>query len=494
MFYGTLPDMELSVAQAYENEIIKQEDVELSYQQILRNTVLLNAYILHRNDSDLVIGGQVIPDPLGTRAVVVQPLCAVGSSLTLPVFHDVASDPIPLPVADELVDSLTILQAKVVFEPTDIAQRAFYDASVGVAHYETVHTRLRYTITYNIKTSAPGVAVAPETDEGYIKIAELVLPAASDTFLIHTVTAQRIGEANTDWTNEKTRTVYLGGLDELKEQWLTEHTITGTHRDKVIHAANIDFGTGTNQVKASLIPLGTTASDGTNGWQASESIPAALQKEITIRQTLRNEFDVTRDDYTDTKNDFLTEHTDTGVHKDRVIHAANIDFGTGTNQVKASLIPLGTTASDGTNGWQASESIPAALQKEITIRQTLRNEFNVTRDDYTDTKEDFLTEHTDTGVHKDRVVHANTVDFGTGTNQVKASLIPAGEHFDNQVINWQATEHLSQIMQKLGNQRMSGAFAFEVRESDGHLIVRYQDATPPHFWIEPDGHLHWSDT
>ncbi|MHB9296817.1 hypothetical protein PilKf_02600 [Pillotina sp. SPG140] len=355
--------MNLSVALLHENEIIKKEDLADSFLQILQSIRFVQ-YLITRNDSDFVIGGKVVPDPLGTRAVVVQPGYAVSSQSEIPIVIENQSKTIPLPQYS--LDTYAILEIRPMFEETDPGARAFYHIESEQFNFQQVHTRLRYTITYNIKTSAPGVAVAPETDEGYIKIAELLLSASSNTFSIYTVTAQRIGEANTDWTNEKTRTVYLGGLDELKEQWLTEHTITGTHRDKVIHAANIDFGTGTNQVKASLIPLGVTISSGTTSRQANESIPAALQKEITICQALRDEFNTNRDGYADIKNDFLTEHTDTGVHRDKVIHAANIDFGTGTNQVKASLIPLGVTISSGTTSWQASESIPAALQKEIT--------------------------------------------------------------------------------------------------------------------------------
>jgi hypothetical protein len=133
-----------------------------------------------------------------------------------------------------------------------------------------------------------GQDIAPDGEDGWLKIAEILLsPGMTEVppENIRNVTAIYQGEENAEWTNQKTRTFSLGSTLELKTILALEHTVTGKHREKVIQATNIDFGTGGNQVNAKKIPLGEGYTIDTDEFNAQDSIFASLIKEVGYRHS-----------------------------------------------------------------------------------------------------------------------------------------------------------------------------------------------------------------
>jgi hypothetical protein len=237
------------------------------------------------NSGDYVIGGEIRRAESG-MGVIAGPVFGDGPSYSYPVYSDHDSVVIPVSPASGN-DRIDILEARGTIETYDPKRRAFFNPELETGQYFTVDTKKRLVIEFTVKAGDPGSVSAPDTDEGYIKLAEIHVrdgAASLEDDDIKGVTARIPGEANTGWTNETARTFALRTLRELQTMFLVGHNENGQHRDAVIKAANIDFGTGNNQVRGTIIPLGQGFYIDADEFLADDSLRDALLKEGLARK------------------------------------------------------------------------------------------------------------------------------------------------------------------------------------------------------------------
>jgi hypothetical protein len=275
---------ELTTALVHENEIAKADDFIHGFTSLIRNTAILDRMLVSAN-IDYVIGGVVFPDS-ASFGVRVNKLWANGNSLDLPVFLGDTSEAIPLilPLSEDRIDTL---QIKCDFEEFDKQRRAFYNPDLTVGQYFVVPTRLRLKTIIQVKQGLEGAGIAPDADAGWVKLAEICLEPGMVTLPeenIKNITAIFQNELNEAWTNQKNRTFNLGSMLDMKTMFAREHNVDGTHRDKVIHAHNVDFGIGADQVNGTKIPLGKDYSEGTDTFDALDSLYETLKKEVLYRR------------------------------------------------------------------------------------------------------------------------------------------------------------------------------------------------------------------
>jgi hypothetical protein len=134
-----------------------------------------------------------------------------------------------------------------------------------------------------------GSSQAPTTDAGYIKLAEVLIPAES-TYVqqsnIRPVTADLPGAENAEWTNEKARTFSVGLLSDNRALVRAQHNTDGSHKEKVIKAANIDIGTGDAQLSGRVVPVGSDFTLGSENVPGSTTVFSSVAKIAAAINTL----------------------------------------------------------------------------------------------------------------------------------------------------------------------------------------------------------------
>ena len=279
--------MKIETAVVQENEIVKATDVTHGFDSLVDNVSLLLNLIVERN-TDFITGGAVTADPVESMNVYIGPITGYSSDAELCVADTEKIGPIPF-VSAGTQDRIDLLQIKGVYEEYDEQQRAFNDPSTDVKTYVNVKTKKRLIVSYSVKQGVAGSSQAPATDAGYIKLAEVLIPADSTYVLqdnIRGVTADLPGAENTAWTNEKSRTFNVGLLSENRRLVRTQHNADGTHKGKVIAAANIDLGTGDAQLSGRVMPTGSDFTLGGETIGGSTSVFASVAKLAAAINTL----------------------------------------------------------------------------------------------------------------------------------------------------------------------------------------------------------------
>ncbi|GHV79807.1 hypothetical protein AGMMS49944_15980 [Spirochaetia bacterium] len=275
---------DFSTALVYEHEIAKNTDFQHGFESIIRNAAILDRMLVS-TDIDYIVGAAVTPDT-ETVGIRIGKLWGNGLSLDLPVYNKQVSDLIPItpPPGDNRLDTV---QVRGILEPYDNQRRAFYNPDTDTGQFWDVETKERLIVQYQVKQGVVGQATAPEADTGWIKLAEiLVRPEITeiDAADVHNITAIHQGEENQAWTTQKARTFLVIPSQELQQLFLVEHTSTGAHGQRVIKNANIDFGVNTGQVNGKGVPFGQNYNAGDDSFLATDSLYAALVKEIVYRR------------------------------------------------------------------------------------------------------------------------------------------------------------------------------------------------------------------
>lgn len=132
-------------------------------------------------------------------------LCADATNLTITA-------------ADLSNDRYDIIEMARLEDTETSATRQFKDASTGVITSSSIDTVKTFAATIAVKTGTPGSA-APTVDAGYLKIAEVYVPASSTTVVdanIYNCDAEAEGETNTDWTTAATSVYRNGSTSVMK--------------------------------------------------------------------------------------------------------------------------------------------------------------------------------------------------------------------------------------------------------------------------------------
>ncbi|MDR2501349.1 MAG: hypothetical protein LBD37_09795, partial [Treponema sp.] len=202
--------MDITAPAVYEHEIAKHDDFQYGFEGLIRNIAVLDRMLVSA-EKDYIIGGAVLPDAAGL-GVRIGRMWGNGASLDYPVFHDSVSEPVPAvpAVSGSRIDTV---QVQAVFEEYDEQRRAFFNPETESGQYYLTPTKKRLAVKCEIKRGVEGQGAAPETDAGWLKLAEIIVDpgvTAIDADNIKCVTAIYENEENTEWTREKTRTFILG--------------------------------------------------------------------------------------------------------------------------------------------------------------------------------------------------------------------------------------------------------------------------------------------
>jgi hypothetical protein len=269
--------MNITTSRVEPHERATSEDFEYGFQSIIKNTGVLDKFLTSLN-INYIAGGKVHA-VLGTMSITVDALWANGNDIELPAFQSAASSPIFIS-APSLYPRISIVQVRGILQSFDEQRRAFFDPEMETAQFRNINTKNRLIPDINIKHSNEGVMYAPETDTGYVKIAEIYIEPGTIQLTqdnISNVTAIYQGSENSNWTTEKTQTFYVGSMSELWESFDREHHHSGQHRDAVIKANNILRGIALDALKGSNVSIGEVVNSGDLTLQATRTILEAMQ-------------------------------------------------------------------------------------------------------------------------------------------------------------------------------------------------------------------------
>ena len=265
---------------AAENEIMKAADVTFGYDSSIDNVAVALKAVLSNSAGDYVIGGKVKPYGSGGLNVSIEPIFAYKDSTGVCVAETDTTEPVSFEEADSSLDRIDIVEVMGEVEGYDSQSRKFNDPSTGTKTTQTVNTKKRIKLTVVVKKGSNGSESAPAVDAGYVKLAEVRIPAGTNNItsdLIKNIDARKYGEENTDWTTNKSATFNPSYLANIFYTFLVQHNEDGSHKNAVIKAANIDFGTGSGQVMGSSLPTGQSMSVHGVDFTSSESVTSLIQ-------------------------------------------------------------------------------------------------------------------------------------------------------------------------------------------------------------------------
>jgi hypothetical protein len=243
-----------------ENEIVKAVDFTYSHEQTIKNiSVLLNG-ILSNGIHDLVIGGFVTPYSSGGMNVSIAPIFAHSGSGNDVVDTEI-QQPVSFEAADATLDRIDIIQLRGIEEAYDYQERKFRDPATGIKTTQEIATKKRIKLEIAVKKGLNGSVAAPVTDVGFVKLAEVAIPAGLMSIAdvnIKNVTARYVGDSNAGWTNEPSRTFNPGYFTDIIRKFFVEHTDVGVHKPNIIKSTMIKFGNETGDVNATKIPTGSS--------------------------------------------------------------------------------------------------------------------------------------------------------------------------------------------------------------------------------------------
>ena len=244
---------------ALENEIFKAADFNFGYDSIISNVAAAMKAFISGSEGNYVIGGTVVPYKDGGLNVSIAPIFVYCNSTDTCVVESCVTEPVSFEEADSELDRIDIIEVCGTETGYDLQSRKFIDPSTGTETTQIVNTKKKIALTVVVKKGSNGSEAAPNIDEGYIKLAEVRIPAGTNNItedLIRNIDAKKYGVDNTEWTTDKTATFNPSYFANIFHTFLENHNENGSHRSSVIKAANIDFGTGNAQVKGSNIPTG----------------------------------------------------------------------------------------------------------------------------------------------------------------------------------------------------------------------------------------------
>ena len=284
-----------TTAIAAENEIMKATDFTFGYDSSIANVATALRAVLSNSSGDYIVGGKVKPYGSGGLNVSIEPIYAYKNSTHMCVAETEVTEPVSFERADDNLNRIDIVQVCAVEEGYDSQSRKFNDPSTGTKTNRTVPTKKRVKLEVSVKKGSNGSASAPASDAGYVKIAEVIIPAGATNItedLIKNVTARKHNISNEEWTANKKATFNPGYLADIFYQFLAAHNEDGSHKPAAIKAANIDFGTETAQVKGSNIPTGQSLSIHGVDFTSSENLTKVV---VALADTANNLYTYSND-------------------------------------------------------------------------------------------------------------------------------------------------------------------------------------------------------
>ena len=269
---------ELVAGYAAENEIIKAEDVTYGFDAGLSNlAVALRVLAGAVEDENFIVGGEV--SAAGGMTVSIAPILAELYSTNECVVSTAATS-VTLDDADSSGDRVDVISVRPLGEGADEETRATNDPISGSMSYVSTYTRKIISLDVLVTKGTAGNVSASSISSGYIKIAEVYVAAGVTEItddVIYGVTSREAGVANDNWTADTASTYSIATQAAGFLAFLEEHGEDGSHGEKVIKASNINFGTGKDAVKASVIPTGKAEEVRGTSYVATAPVTALLE-------------------------------------------------------------------------------------------------------------------------------------------------------------------------------------------------------------------------
>ena len=285
-----LQDSTFKTAHVLDNEIIKANDFEFAFEQLVENVSKATQMFLE-STQDFVINGKVIP-AIGMN-VSVSPIYGVCKSTGKPFGRTETTDE-TIGFAGSTSGRIDIIEVQGDWETYDNQQRAFNDPDTDVQTYQYVDTKKLMKPVYRVVEGVEGAGVAPDKDVGWVKLAEVSIRAGATSILatdIHNITADVAGMDNEDWTNEEDITYNIGYISDVNARFRVQHEEDGTHSENSIGAFALDIGTGTNQINGNILPIGGAVTIPSQAAISStDSIYAVIIKAVNVITTLYNNY------------------------------------------------------------------------------------------------------------------------------------------------------------------------------------------------------------
>lgn len=245
-------------SKVYPNEVVKADDFEFGFEAQIDNISKAFQGVFEPNQ-DFVIGGKVTPYYQGGMNVSIAPIFGVCASTEKSFIDTSKIEPISITQADSNDTRIDIIQVRASIEYYDEQQRSFSDFETGVNELRYVFTRQRYKVETNVKIGIPGAVTAPTVDDGWVKLAEIVIPVGTTEITesnIKNITSDIAGLENSEWTNEKTSTYNMGYISDVNRRFRHQHNEDGTHKARIIGENQLNIGTSSGQVSGNVLPIG----------------------------------------------------------------------------------------------------------------------------------------------------------------------------------------------------------------------------------------------
>jgi len=247
----------MSTAALVANEIAKVVDFSYANDQSISNISVALRSIMTGGNTDYVIGGKVTSS--GGMNFSIDPIYGHCKVSGVDVFDTEINQPISVESAHASMDRLDTVQIRGKETLFDYQQRKFKDPSIDAITTENIATKKAITLDIMVKKGADGSITAPLADNGWVKLAEIFIPAGTVSLTdehIRNITARSSSHENTAWTIEKNRVFNPGFISEIIAKLLQSHKEDGDHIANVIKAEHIKFGIEEGDVNGGVVPIG----------------------------------------------------------------------------------------------------------------------------------------------------------------------------------------------------------------------------------------------
>lgn len=285
----SLQDSTFGTIHVLDNEIIKANDFEYAFEQIITNVSRATQMFLE-SSQDFVINGKVLP--YQGMNLKVSPIYGVCKATGIPFGRTEQTDE-SIGFEESSSGRIDIIEVQGEWQTYDEQQRAFNDPDTDTQTYQYVDTKKLMKPVYRVKQGEEGGTVAPEVDSGWVKLAEVVIRANNSTILeadIKNITADIAGENNTGWTTDVDATYNIGYISDINERFRVQHNGDGTHKDNCINSDSLDIGVGVKQINGNVLPVGGTVSIPNQTVVTTDSIISVINKIASLITSLYNSY------------------------------------------------------------------------------------------------------------------------------------------------------------------------------------------------------------
>lgn len=166
----------------------------------------------------MIISGMVVTEALTPDMTI---LISAGIAKDFTTEHFLIGEDLvgTVTTSDAILDRKDIVEVRRLIEDTTPATRQFKDPITEDITEVTIDTKSEYKTEIKVLAGTPGTGLSPAVEAGWIKIAEILIPAASLTVIdtnIYNVDAEKEGDNNTNWTTTMASIYRNGTISEMK--------------------------------------------------------------------------------------------------------------------------------------------------------------------------------------------------------------------------------------------------------------------------------------